>query len=90
MTPSEIFKEFSDDFLSDLASEVLEQEACVLLKQNTSQKAAVQILLARTGVADERTAERQVVNCTRNEVFARWVALMKAPVVAMPFAATAA
>lgn len=75
-TPSEVFKGFSNEFLASLAREVLCQEADVLARDRSSQDKAVHILLRVTGVKDMRTAERHVINCTRNEVFARWVALM--------------
>lgn len=72
-TPSDIFKALPDDFLADLAHEVLNHEVGGTAAGREHRKRAVGMILGATGVKDVRTAERLVVNCTRNEVFARWV-----------------
>ena len=74
-TPADIFHEFSDDFLRSVAKDVMLQEASVLSQELPARREAVNILRERAGIADERTAERQVVNCTRNEVIRRWLGM---------------
>jgi len=86
MTPSEIFKDFSDQFLRSLADEVAAQEASVVVRDSPALSEAVKILLVRAKVADERTAERLVVSCTKNEAFARWISSASHPP-ALPSAA---
>ncbi len=72
-TPADIFHGFTDDFLRSVATDVMSQEASVLSQDLPARREAVRILRERAGIADERTAERQVVNCTRNEVIRRWL-----------------
>ncbi len=74
-TPADIFHGFTDDFLRSVAADVMSQEASVLSQDLPARREAVRILRERAGIADERTAERQVVNCTRNEVIRRWLGL---------------
>ncbi len=73
-TPADVFKSLPEKQLFELAEEVLSQENNVLSTERASQDKAVELLVAETGVRDMRTAERQVISCTRNEVFARWIA----------------
>ena len=77
-TPADLFKNLPENVLFELAEEVLGQENNVLSTERASQDKVVELLVAETGVRDMRTAERQVISCTRNEVFARWIASKRA------------